>query len=65
MVHRYGTNRSRAEPVRVLIFLRDLLAKFVELAWETVSIYGGLRPIETPTIDQSINIHLVLYIFAL
>jgi hypothetical protein len=47
-----------------------LLAKSAILTWKwlvtgpdlPLYIYGELRPIGGPTIDQSINIHLVLYI---
>jgi hypothetical protein len=61
---------ARAEPVRVPSFLMDLLAKSVELAREMaynesrppLYIYRGLRPIGTRTIDQIINIHLILYL---
>jgi hypothetical protein len=65
------TVRAHAELVMIPSFLRDLLAKSARLTRESVCngstdlslyIYEGLRPIGKPTIDQSINIHLVLYI---
>jgi hypothetical protein len=57
-----------AESVKVLDFLHDLLTKPTGLTRELTCngsrsplyIDEGLRPIEPPTIDQSINIHFAL-----
>jgi hypothetical protein len=62
---------ARAESVRIPSLLRDLLAKSAGLTRESVC--NGSRPLpslymkgydrlEKTTIDQSINIHLVLYV---